>query len=47
MKLGMEVVDEDNSWNLYWSDLTLSIERAREMKRFQVIAMLFCSIISV
>ncbi|XP_051162102.1 tubulin polyglutamylase TTLL13-like isoform X2 [Leptopilina boulardi] len=31
----MREVTEDGSWNLYWTDLSISIERAKEMKRFQ------------
>ncbi|XP_043466529.1 tubulin polyglutamylase TTLL13P-like [Leptopilina heterotoma] len=34
-KFGMREVGEESSWNLYWTDLSISIERAKEMKRFQ------------
>ncbi|XP_012256315.2 tubulin polyglutamylase TTLL13-like isoform X2 [Athalia rosae] len=34
-KFGMKEVTEDSSWNLYWTDLSISIERAKDMKRFQ------------
>jgi tubulin polyglutamylase TTLL6/13 len=36
MKLGMMDVGEDDSWNLYWTDVSISIEKVKEMKRFQV-----------
>ncbi|XP_063980567.1 tubulin polyglutamylase TTLL13-like isoform X1 [Diachasmimorpha longicaudata] len=32
---GMREVTEDSAWNLYWTDLSISIERAKDMKRFQ------------
>ncbi|EFN87900.1 Tubulin polyglutamylase ttll6 [Harpegnathos saltator] len=32
---GMKEVTEDSSWDLYWTDLSVSIERAKDMKRFQ------------
>ncbi|KAK0095567.1 hypothetical protein PV326_007965 [Microctonus aethiopoides] len=32
---GMKEVTEGSSWNLYWTDLSVSIERAKEMRRFQ------------
>lgn len=34
-RFGMKEVTEDSSWNLYWTDLSISIERAKDMKRFQ------------
>nr|XP_046487173.1 tubulin polyglutamylase TTLL13-like isoform X1 [Neodiprion pinetum] len=34
-RFGMKEVTEDSSWNLYWTDLSVSIERAKDMKRFQ------------
>ncbi|XP_012277454.1 tubulin polyglutamylase TTLL13P isoform X2 [Orussus abietinus] len=36
-RYGMREVTEDSSWNLYWTDLSISVERAKEMKRFQKI----------
>ncbi|XP_015603647.1 tubulin polyglutamylase TTLL13 isoform X2 [Cephus cinctus] len=36
-RFGMKEVTEDSSWNLYWTDLSISIERAKDMKRFQKI----------
>jgi hypothetical protein len=36
MKLGMMDVGEDDSWNLCWTDLSITVERIKEMKRFQV-----------
>ncbi|PSN41134.1 hypothetical protein C0J52_05208 [Blattella germanica] len=37
IKMGMREVSEEDSWNLYWTDLSVSVERAKEMKRFQKI----------
>ncbi|XP_072754877.1 tubulin polyglutamylase TTLL13-like isoform X2 [Anoplolepis gracilipes] len=34
-RFGMREVTEDSSWDLYWTDLSISIERAKDMKRFQ------------
>ncbi|XP_043253348.1 tubulin polyglutamylase TTLL13-like [Colletes gigas] len=34
-RFGMKEVTEDSSWNLYWTDLSVSVERAKDMKRFQ------------
>ncbi|XP_053973299.1 tubulin polyglutamylase TTLL13-like [Hylaeus volcanicus] len=31
----MKEVTEDSSWNLYWTDLSVSVERAKDMKRYQ------------
>ncbi|GJQ74221.1 hypothetical protein Trydic_g19128 [Trypoxylus dichotomus] len=36
-KLGYKEVNEIDNWNLYWTDLSISIERCKEMKRFQKI----------
>lgn len=36
-RFGMREVTEDSSWNLYWTDLSISVERAKDMKRFQKI----------
>jgi tubulin polyglutamylase TTLL6/13 len=36
MKLGIRDVGEDDSWNVYWTDLSITVEKAKEMKRFQV-----------
>ncbi|XP_044014149.1 tubulin polyglutamylase TTLL13, partial [Aphidius gifuensis] len=36
-KYGMKEVSEDSPWNLYWADLSVGIERAKDMKRFQKI----------
>lgn len=35
-RMGMREVPEDESWNLFWTDLSISVERCKEMKRFQV-----------
>ncbi|RZF49121.1 hypothetical protein LSTR_LSTR008407 [Laodelphax striatellus] len=32
---GMRSVRECDNWNLYWTDHTVTVERAKEMKRFQ------------
>ncbi|XP_048484691.1 tubulin polyglutamylase TTLL13 isoform X2 [Plutella xylostella] len=32
---GMREVPEDEAWNFYWTDMSVSVERAKEMKRFQ------------
>ncbi|XP_013170058.1 PREDICTED: tubulin polyglutamylase TTLL13-like [Papilio xuthus] len=32
---GMREVSEDETWNFYWTDMSVSVERAKEMKRFQ------------
>ncbi|GFG28152.1 hypothetical protein Cfor_08246 [Coptotermes formosanus] len=37
MKLGMRDVGEDDSWNLYWADISLSLNKAKGLKRFQKI----------
>lgn len=44
MKLGMRDVGEDDSWNLYWADISLSLNRAKGLKRFQVLMMIFCAV---
>lgn len=36
-RMGMKEVLEDESWNIYWTDLSISVERCKEMKRFQKI----------
>ncbi|XP_049837747.1 tubulin polyglutamylase ttll6-like [Schistocerca gregaria] len=36
-KFGMRDVSENEPWNVYWTDLSVSIERAKDMKRFQKI----------
>ncbi|KAJ1531514.1 hypothetical protein ONE63_000189 [Megalurothrips usitatus] len=33
----MKDVSEDEPWNLYWTDLSISLERCKDMKRFQKI----------
>lgn len=37
VRSGMREVTEDSSWDLYWTDLNVNIERAKEMKTFQKI----------
>lgn len=34
-KFHLKEVGENDNWNLYWTDLSISIERCKEMKRFQ------------
>ncbi|XP_041980586.1 tubulin polyglutamylase ttll6-like [Aricia agestis] len=34
-EFGMREVSEDDAWNFYWTDMSVSVERAKEMKRFQ------------
>lgn len=34
-KFGLKEVTETENWNMYWTDLSISIERCKEMKRFQ------------
>ncbi|CAH2049394.1 unnamed protein product, partial [Iphiclides podalirius] len=31
----MREVSEEETWNFYWTDMSVSVERAKEMKRFQ------------
>lgn len=34
-KFTLKEVSEGDNWNMYWTDLSISIERCKEMKRFQ------------
>lgn len=34
-RFGMREVTEDSSWDIYWTDLSISVERAKDMRRFQ------------
>ncbi|XP_011872483.1 PREDICTED: tubulin polyglutamylase TTLL13-like isoform X2 [Vollenhovia emeryi] len=34
-RYGMREVTEDSSWDLYWTDLSVNVERAKDMRRFQ------------
>lgn len=36
-KFNYKEVCENDTWNLYWTDLSISIERCKEMKRYQKI----------
>lgn len=36
-KFAYKDVGENDNWNLYWTDLSISVERCKEMKRFQKI----------
>lgn len=40
--LGMREVGERDLWNLMWTDSFISVERAKEMRRFQVIHTNMC-----
>jgi hypothetical protein len=42
LKLGIGDVGEDDSWNVYWTDLPITVEKVKEMKRFQVTVTLLC-----
>lgn len=33
---GLKEVGEDEEWNVYWTDYSVSLERVMDMKRFQV-----------
>ncbi|KYN16940.1 Tubulin polyglutamylase TTLL13 [Trachymyrmex cornetzi] len=35
VRFGMREVTEDSSWDIYWTDLSISVERVKDMKRFQ------------
>ena len=35
-RFGFKEVGEDDDWNLYWTDLSVSLERVMDMKRYQV-----------
>ncbi|ESO02029.1 hypothetical protein HELRODRAFT_66362, partial [Helobdella robusta] len=37
LKYGFKEVDEKDDWNLYWTDLSVCIERVMQMKRYQKI----------
>jgi tubulin polyglutamylase TTLL6/13 len=36
-KYGLVEVPEDTAWNVYWTDYSVSLERAVEMRRFQIV----------
>lgn len=36
-KFGYKEVSEGENWNLYWTDLSITVDRCKEMKRFQKI----------
>ena len=36
-KFGYKEVSEGENWNLYWTDLSITVERCKEMKRYQKI----------
>ena len=35
-RFGFKEVGEEDDWNLYWTDFSVSLERVMEMKRYQV-----------
>ncbi|XP_012055095.1 PREDICTED: tubulin polyglutamylase TTLL13-like [Atta cephalotes] len=35
VRFGMKEVTEDSSWDLYWTDQNINVERIKDMKRFQ------------
>ena len=35
-RVGFKEVGEEEDWNLYWTDYSVSLERVMEMKRYQV-----------
>jgi len=35
-RVGFKEVGEEEDWNLYWTDFSVSLERVMEMKRYQV-----------
>lgn len=36
-KFGYREVSEGENWNMYWTDLSITVDRCKEMKRFQKI----------
>lgn len=36
-KFGFKEVTDGENWNMYWSDLSITVDRCKEMKRFQKI----------
>ena len=43
-RFGLKEVGEDEDWNIYWTDTSVGLERVMEMKRYQVIFLLCCSL---
>lgn len=35
-RFGFKEVGEEEDWNLYWTDFSVSLERVMDMKRYQV-----------
>lgn len=40
-RFGLKEVGEDEDWNIYWTDTSVGLERVMEMKRYQVIFLLW------
>lgn len=36
-KFGYKEVNEGENWNMYWTDLSITVDKCKEMKRFQKI----------
>ena len=35
-RFGFKEVSDDEDWNLFWTDYSVSLERVMDMKRYQV-----------
>jgi len=46
-QFGFKEVGEEEDWNLYWTDFSVSLERVMEMKRYQVRTVEVLTIIAV
>jgi len=46
-RFGFKEVGEEDDWNLYWTDFSVSLERVMEMKRYQVRRLIHHSFIFV
>lgn len=36
-KFGYKEISEGENWNMYWTDLSITVDRCKDMKRFQKI----------
>ena len=41
-----EVIDEED-WNLYWTDYSVTLERVMDMKKYQVLSCFCCTFCAV